>query len=515
MRIIKKRNPLVSAALFLCLLLLPVSVWADDFADYKTAVGSESVVNLPTVTGGWFVAVDYFPEGSTALIDGKFEAEGRIIAANDNKIYLQRTYGSSQWDVVATVPGTMDPSFIHVSPDGTKIALGAGYGAPLAIIDPNTLSAANPPLLWDYDAGSITSVASGVSVFPQINFYDGDWVDSRYFVINGGAWPTNCEPPYEDNPNCTFASGVGVVDTETSNPSTHVGEALITGIPGASADVDVDDNGNLLTGLGMKTLPENRTGEVKVWAADEWQPEPGTFAANTYEGSGAVVAENILSAAYLGEDAEGNLHVGGGDAFGTGGVSENGYAAIIRAGIVDAIADGTRITPVTDGDKTDNGEYKFFAPDPCQDDSATGIIGDSWGRGLAVMWNPTYYEANGTCYGTAGSATDYWNPGITPRLTIYYPGSATDSDGDGVVDAADNAYLTANAGQEDTDGDGYGNAVDADLNNDGIVDYSDFSAFQSFWMQSGTAADMDSSGTVDYSDYSLFQGKWLTTAPYY
>lgn len=79
-----------------------------------------------------------------------------------------------------------------------------------------------------------------------------------------------------------------------------------------------------------------------------------------------VVANNILSVAYLGEDAEGNLHVGGGDAFGVGGVNENGYAALIKHGIVNDIAAGTRTTPVTDGDKADNAEYKFFAPDPAR-----------------------------------------------------------------------------------------------------------------------------------------------------
>jgi hypothetical protein len=412
----------------------------------------------------------------------------------------------------------MDPSFIHVSPDGSKIALGAGFGAPLAIIDSNTLSVSNPPLLWDYDAGNIANIATGVNVFPKINYYNGDWVDSQYFVINGGAWPTGCEPPYENNPNCSFGSGVGVVDTETStDPSIYVGEALITGIPGASADVDVDSNGNLLTGLGMATGPPNRTGELKVWAADDWQPAPGEFQADVYETSGAVVANNILSVAYLGEDAEGNLHIGGGDAFGTGGTEENGYAALIKAGIVDDIASGTRTTPVNDGGKTDNAEYKFFAPDPCQDDSATGILSDSWGRGLAVMWNPTYYETNGTCYGTAGAATDYWNPGVTPRLTIYYPGSATDTDGDGIVDAADNAYLTFNAGQEDTDGDGYGDAVDADFDNDGSVNANDYTGFKANWNSSApdSVFDMNSDGNVNSDDYSLFKTRWNTDGPWY
>ncbi len=482
---------------------ITAAVVADDFSDYKTAAGKTGVVNLPTVEGGWFTAVDYFPAEATAMIDGKFQAQGRMIAANNDKIYLQRTYGSNQWDVVATVPpGPMDPSFIHVSPDGSKIALGIGYGAPLVIIPTSALSVSNPQ-----------SVFNTGRVFTEINYYDGAWVDNRYFVVNGGQWPTGCEPPYYNNPNCSFQSGVGAVDTEVEDPATHVGVPLVLGIPGASADVHVDKNGNLLTGLGWATYPTNRTGELKVWAPGEWDPAAGSeldYGTNT-----KVVANNILSVAYLGEDAEGNLHVGGGDAFGVGGVNENGYAALIKHGIVNDIAAGTRTTPVTDGDKADNAEYKFFAPDPCQDDSATGILAGNWGKGLAVMWNPTYYETQGSCYGGAGSASDYWLPGVTPRLTIYYPGSAPDTDGDGIPDAADNAYLTPNPGQQDTDGDGYGNAADADFNNDSQVNQSDFLSFRQQFGTNDPNVDMNSNGDVNQQDYLMFRQRYGSSAPYY
>lgn len=486
-----------------------------DFEDYKTANGTTAVVNLPKVGGAsgeymsWFTATDFFPSGTTAMIDGKFAAEGRLIAATGRSIYLQRTYSSDQWELVATVPNTMDPSFIHISPDGSRIALGTGYMAPLLIIPTTVLSAANPP--------DLTTHAS-VKQFPMVNYYDGDWVEgpgheaNRYFVINGGQWPSGCDYPYDSNPNCSFASGVGAVDTDVSNPGTHVGVPLIVGIPGASSDVDVDRNGHLLTGIGYQTSP-NRTGEIKVWAAGEWDPASGSSLG--YESNAKVVASNVLSAAYLGEDAEGNYHVGGGDAFGTGGVNENGYAALIAHDIVDAIATGSRTTPVNDGGKTDNDEYKFLAPDPCQDDSATGILAGNWGRGLAVMWNPTYSETTGSCYGTPGSAWDYWMPGITPRLTIYYPSTAPDTDGDGIVDGADNAYLTANAGQEDADGDGYGNAADGDFNNDGIVNYADKFIFTQSFNQYNAKADMNSDGRINYNDKFYFGSKFGSSAPWY
>ena len=504
--------------LAVCLALVPATVMAQDFADYKTAAGSTAEVDLPTVEGGWFTAVDYFPEGTVELVDGQFEAEGRMIAANNQSIYLQRTYGSNQWDVVGTISsGTMDPSFIHVSPDGSKIALGIGYGAPLLIIPTSVLSAQSPPVLDTNPA---------VTSFPNVSYYDGDWADNRYFVINGGAWPgPDCTYPYHDDPDCVFYSGVGSVDTQDSDPANHTGVLVIGNILGASADVDVDSHGNLITGIGYLTNP-NRTGQLKVWAASDW--DPATPQNLDYDANTRIVADNILSAAYLGEDAEGNLHVGGGDAFGVGGPDENGYAALIQADIVNDVATGSRTAPVTDGNKADiAGEYKYFAPDLCQDDSATGILAGNWGRGLAVMWNPSGDEAGGCAPPTSGGvpypgdAGDYWLPGVTPRLTIYYPGSAPDTDGDGIPDASDNAYLTANAGQEDTDGDGYGNAADADFNNDNTVNYNDLINLQSSWGSSDGSSgwdanvDLNSDGNVNDNDLISFQSNWGASAPYY
>ncbi|MGI6655719.1 MAG: thrombospondin type 3 repeat-containing protein [Desulfobulbus sp.] len=197
-----------------------------------------------------------------------------------------------------------------------------------------------------------------------------------------------------------------------------------------------------------------------------------------------------------------------------GGPDENGYAALIRQGVVSAIASGARTTPVLDGNKSDNAEHKFFAPDPCQDDSATGILAGNWGRGLAVMWNPTSYE-QGQPAGLPGSAAELWEVGVTPRLTVYYPASAPDSDGDGIPDGADNAYLTPNPGQEDADGDGYGTAADADFNNDGLVDGTDYSSFKSKWNTADPDANIDASGLVDGNDYIMFKSRWNTSAPYY
>ena len=93
----------------------------------------------------------------------------------------------------------------------------------------------------------------------------------------------------------------------------------------------------------------------------------------------------------------------------------------------------------------------------------------------------------------------------------------TDSDGDGIPDSLDNAYLTSNPGQQDTDGDMYGNICDADLNNDGTVGGLDYSAFRSAWGSSGSGldADFNQDGTVTSEDYSILRNRWGESAPYY
>jgi hypothetical protein len=96
-----------------------------------------------------------------------------------------------------------------------------------------------------------------------------------------------------------------------------------------------------------------------------------------------------------------------------------------------------------------------------------------------------------------------------------------DADGDGVPDSVDNAPEAANGGligasnQQDTDWDLYGNMCDADLNNSGIVNNSDYSLFSGAWNGTDPEADFNSSGLVNQVDYSIFSTRYDTTAPWY
>ena len=82
---------------------------------------------------------------------------------------------------------------------------------------------------------------------------------------------------------------------------------------------------------------------------------------------------------------------------------------------------------------------------------------------------------------------------------------APDGDGDGVIDGVDNCLARANADQFDTDEDGYGNACDADINNDCIVNASDLAALRLLFFTTSPNVDFNGDGVVNSSDLAIMR----------
>ena len=108
---------------------------------------------------------------------------------------------------------------------------------------------------------------------------------------------------------------------------------------------------------------------------------------------------------------------------------------------------------------------------------------------------------------------------------VFVAPGAVDTDADGVPNSIDNCTLVANANQLDTNGDGYGNICDADINNSGTVTTADFGLLRSVLGQAWSrvsngpppnttisASDMNGSGTVTTADFGLLRAR-LGTAP--
>ncbi|MCS5635254.1 MAG: proprotein convertase P-domain-containing protein [Myxococcota bacterium] len=81
--------------------------------------------------------------------------------------------------------------------------------------------------------------------------------------------------------------------------------------------------------------------------------------------------------------------------------------------------------------------------------------------------------------------------------------AGVDTDLDGIHDSVDNCTETPNPGQLDSNGDGYGNACDPDLDDDDDVDSADLALMKSVFFGSDADADLDGSGAVDFEDLGV------------
>ncbi len=95
------------------------------------------------------------------------------------------------------------------------------------------------------------------------------------------------------------------------------------------------------------------------------------------------------------------------------------------------------------------------------------------------------------------------NPGW--QIQAGFKSVFLDTDQDGVQDSQDNCVNVANPLQRDTDGDGYGNFCDGDLNNDGNVSVGDLQIFRTRFGTNNQDADFDGNGWVSIGDLNIFR----------
>jgi len=88
----------------------------------------------------------------------------------------------------------------------------------------------------------------------------------------------------------------------------------------------------------------------------------------------------------------------------------------------------------------------------------------------------------------------------------------TDTDGDGVPDSQDNCTLVKNPDQKDSDGDGYGDACDGDVNNDGSVNSLDVAIVRDAFGTRSNRGDTNGDGIVNAADVALVR-KLFGTRP--
>jgi hypothetical protein len=84
-------------------------------------------------------------------------------------------------------------------------------------------------------------------------------------------------------------------------------------------------------------------------------------------------------------------------------------------------------------------------------------------------------------------------------------GRPADTDDDGIDDSDDNCTKLANADQRDSNGDGYGNLCDPDLDNNGIVNFTDLGLLKTAFFTTSPDADFDGDGLVNFVDLGIMK----------
>ncbi|MEO1573593.1 MAG: LamG-like jellyroll fold domain-containing protein [Pseudomonadota bacterium] len=95
--------------------------------------------------------------------------------------------------------------------------------------------------------------------------------------------------------------------------------------------------------------------------------------------------------------------------------------------------------------------------------------------------------------------------GVTFGPITVEPMAGADTDADGVPDTMDNCIDIANPDQRDSNGDGFGNRCDADLNDDCIVNVVDLGLLRSVFFTADDDADLSGDGIVNVVDLGLMR----------
>ncbi|MBK7406239.1 MAG: hypothetical protein IPJ41_16945 [Phycisphaerales bacterium] len=256
--------------------------------------------------------------GGSFGVAGAALADGRLVMVTGNSVFLESGVGTGAFDEVAVLDagktgGSTDPSFLVVSPSGSRIAVGAGFGKPVAVFDVSALGT----------KGSPTQLTSGVLAdYFAVSHYDAAWYDDRELAISAG--------------DLGSAAYVSMLDT-ASDTGSPLNEIVVSGISGSSAGVAFDGAGRLFTGNGFADGQGSDTGWIKAFAPAEWA------VGADFEAGGTLVGD-VLSAGSLEFDAFGNLAVGGGDF----GEFDAGYFGVIASNaIANALAGHG---PIDEGD---------------------------------------------------------------------------------------------------------------------------------------------------------------------
>ncbi len=132
------------------------------------------------------------------------------------------------------------------------------------------------------------------------------------------------------------------------------------------------------------------------------------------------------------------------------------------------------------------------------DETGTAVLDYAVPTGLDA---PTVWTQVMVPRGTDGRASFKSNVSEVAVLAT----NPVDTDADGVLDLSDNCRDVSNANQLDADADGIGNACDADLTQNCLIDFEDLSVLKERMFSDDAAADFDGDGNVSFLDLQVMK----------
>ncbi len=143
-------------------------------------------------------------------------------------------------------------------------------------------------------------------------------------------------------------------------------------------------------------------------------------------------------------------------------------------------------------------------------DPSTGIADDI----TVALLGRTYFGTTSITEDGFGEMLFTNSSGSLYRIVSTLP----DADADGAPDDADNCTNAANGPiardpggnvQLDSDGDGFGNLCDPDLDGDGVVNFSDLARMKADFFRTGGPADLDGNGVVNFADLARLKARFF------
>lgn len=228
--------------------------------------------------------------------------DGRLVTVSGDHVSVESNLLSRDFVDLGQLPagdiGSFGVAFLRVSPDGTRIAIGNNGGATFS----------------NYQVGVFTFPTLAGTWF-DVNHFDAEWYNNTFLALT------------------TSSSDVTMLDTASPNPASPINPVIVSNVSGASAGITFDASGNLYTGDGFSPTD---TGVIKAFSPSQWLPALTGEPAADFQTGGTTIVD-ILSAASLGFDAEGNLHVAGGDFVGGADVD---FVALANGNNVQAALNG-------------------------------------------------------------------------------------------------------------------------------------------------------------------------------